>query len=133
MDKLIITVNIGECFSVRADGREVNVVSFGGHCSGGAFEGDVLAPAADVQTYDPNGGRLSARYMLEGIDCAGQHCRIFIENNAETGEAFTRPRVLTDSQRLSWLNSEPLAGRIISTDSSLTIEIGRKKDMEEEI
>ena len=69
---------------------------------------------------------LSARYILEGVDKAGQSCRIFVENNGiveKGGELSTTPRILTDSEALSYLEQEELFGTITPTQKGVTIHI----------
>ena len=43
---------------------------------------------------------LSARYMLEGTDSAGNACRVFVENQGNWTIGFT-PSVVTDSPLLA--------------------------------
>lgn len=129
MDRLVIKIKFRGCVEVRAGERAVNTVLFEGHCEGGLFEGEILPAACDVQKLNGAGGTLSARYILEGVDCAGECCRIFVENNGTVGQVFTEPAVLTDSRALSWLNTERLAGRLTEGDDGLTVEIGRFEDI----
>ncbi len=70
---------------------------------------------------------LSARYMLQGRDSKNNSCRLFIENNAETGEGitYTRPKIVTDSSDLKWLEKEDLIGRIADEDGKLVIMIDK--------
>jgi len=58
------------------------MIPFGGTVEGELFHGKVLAGGVDTQTVDQNGVRhMSARYMLEGVDNAGEPCHIYIDNN----------------------------------------------------
>ena len=129
MERLIIHVEIAGCFEVSSGSDTVRLLPFTGHCDGGLFTGIILPGGADTQRSHGEQGGLSARYMLEGEDFTGQHCRIFIENEAPFGAPFTRPRVITDSKALERLNTSRLAGRIIDNNGSLTIEIGLAEDI----
>jgi len=79
---------------------KANIVYFDGEASGKFFNGKIVGDGADVQISDNGGVTLSARYVLEGTDCARQKCRIYIENNAEANKEFTRPKIITDSEAL---------------------------------
>ena len=83
----------------------------------------VFVGGVDTQRETDGVGGLSARYMLEGVDSAGEKCRIFIENEAAFGDAWTRPTLLTDSAALRWLETAPKAGRIVTEGGRLTILI----------
>ena len=54
--------------------------------------------------------------MLEGIDCTGKQCCLFIENNGEEagGQIVTKPRIYTDSESLSWMEGAALCGTVES-------------------
>ncbi|MBR1392696.1 MAG: DUF3237 domain-containing protein [Ruminococcus sp.] len=129
MERLIIHVDISGCFEVSSGADTVRLLPFTGHCDGGVFRGDILPGGVDTQRSRSGQGGLSARYMLEGEDYTGQPCRIFIENEAPIGAPFTRPRVITDSKALGWLNTSRLAGRLLDENGSLTIEIGLAEDI----
>ena len=133
MQKLILNIDITGGEYLKTPAGDVGMVFFGGSCGGELFTGNILGGGVDTQHFSSEKSTLSARYMLEGTDFAGQKCRIFIENNAVIGEERTYPSVLTDSEALSWLNTEPLSGRMINGGEGLTVEIARAKDMEENI
>ena len=85
-----------------------------------------MSGGVDTQHVSADGsGTLSARYMLEGVDAQGAPCKIFIENNAETGteNTLTKPQIFTDSESLKWLEGEQLTGRILSEEGQLIISI----------
>jgi hypothetical protein len=86
---------------------EVLIIPFSGTAAGELFNGRVLPGGVDTQTVYPNGVRhMSARYMLEGIDSAGEQCRIYIDNSGwfsgEMSMPFkTIPTFYTDSPTLA--------------------------------
>ena len=61
---------------------------------------------------------------MEGVDCAGKHCKIFIENNgSEAPDGMkTVPTIITDSEILSGMTQGTLYGEISGTDDG-TVEI----------
>lgn len=133
MDKLILKIEIHGSVEVKAGDRLVNMVMFGGRCTGGLFEGEILPCGVDVQKITSSGGTLSARYALEGVDYTGECCRMFIENDAVLGMPFTEPKIITDSAALGWMNDAALCGRIINGGDGLTIEIARAGELGEDI
>lgn len=121
----IITILIsilGSSMVVGGD-ETVNFVPFSGEAKSEYFQGKVVDGGVDTQTYTKTGGTLSARYVLEGTDCSGKKCKIFIENNGKVGEEFTHPRIVTDSDTLKFLNNANLKGKLDSTNGQLTIRI----------
>lgn len=92
------------------EGRKAIMLSFGGRCDNSYFKGRVQPGAFDNQKIEGNTGTLSARYLLKGVDCEGQQCSIFIENNARLGSSDSTPTVCTDSKALSFLNRPGLVG-----------------------
>ena len=124
MTEILRLIVIITCFSGVSNGIDtVNMVSFGGRADGDYFNGEVMPGAVDTQRYTPAGGTLSARYMLRGVDCEGDSCTIFVENNAVAGQSVTQPRIITDSRALSFLNTTRPEGRIITGDNKLEISI----------
>lgn len=126
---LSIHVKIDEAFDVCGNGVTVNLVNFHGTAESDFFSGEILPGGVDTQTYiEGEPGRLSARYMLEGKDCLGKKCRIFIENNGtNSGEKIvTKPKIVTDSKELAWLMSAELEGQVISEPDGICIEIFMK-------
>lgn len=116
---LTILISIMGMSHVEAGGEAVNMIPFGGEAVGPYFQGKVLPGGVDTQMK----GNLSARYMLEGTDCDGQPCKIFIENNGKFGEPYTHPTILTDSKALSFLNGAELLGKLDGGADGLTIRI----------
>lgn len=124
-----IEINPQAIASVKADNRSVCMIPFGGTVSGPYFHGKVLSGGVDTQQFTQVPGQqmpegtLSARYMLEGEDCDGNACKIFIENNGRFGEDWTHPTILTDSPALAFLNDAPLKGKMEAAGQELIIRI----------
>lgn len=113
-------VNIG-C-AIAQTGQSVNMLSFGGTCDNEYFKGNVMPGGIDCQRTENGTTTLSARYMLKGVDCAGDSCTIFIENNATANSNISKPKITTDSHALSFLNNSNLIG-ILDTNGPFTILI----------
>lgn len=91
------------------------MIAFSGEADGPYFSGKILPHGVDTQKSEAGKPlQLSARYMLEGIDCTGKQCCLFIENNGEEagGQIVTKPRIYTDSESLSWMEGAALCGTV---------------------
>lgn len=123
-DIITLKINCTNFIDVKSDDLTVVQIQFDGSASGEYFNGKVMPGGVDTQKIFPDGtGKLSARYTLEGKDCEGNECKIFIENEADLGGSVTRPSVLTDSAALSWMNNSEFVGELINDDSGLRIII----------
>lgn len=119
----------------NADGDSVVMIMFTGHVTGTYFEGSIREGGVDTQIIGKAGGRhsLSARYMLQGQDYAGQACELYIENNGYIGEVKgdmlfrTSPRIITNSQALSDLNVDALIGEGYPSEGGVDIKIFKVK------
>lgn len=125
---LTIDVVIDVCEEVKGKTGEAAMILFIGSVDCDAFKGKILPGGVDTQKECGGENRsLSARYILEGVDYQGQSCRIFIENNGvmnpKKGLEYTIPRILTDSDALSYLEKEDLIGTITPSDKGITIHI----------
>jgi hypothetical protein len=138
MDQLeeVFTVHVAieQAIDLQNDaGDSVVMIAFKGRVAGKYFTGQVLDGGVDTQVIGKGGGRhtLSARYMLEGVDHAGESCKIYIENNGDArsyrdGILFrTQPRMITNSKALSFLNEDVLVGEGRPTESGVDITIYR--------
>ena len=93
----------------------MNFLRFHGTSDSAFFRGVILDGGVDCQRRTDNGPlRLSARYVMEGTDCAGRACKVFIENNGceAAGGMRTVPFVVTDSELLSDLTRGALYGEV---------------------
>lgn len=95
------------------------------------FKGNILPGAVDTQTYLPGGkSRLSARYMLEGVDGNGDSCRIYVDNEVtdDVPKGYTKPTIITDSRQIASLAEGGLVGKMDMVDGKLNIRIFAKKE-----
>lgn len=106
--------------------KNITFIPFTGTAGSKYFIGKILPGGVDVQVSDGAETTLSARYILEGTDIDGQSCKIYIDNTGKiTGVPFkTQPQIITDSDALDFLNTEPLAGEGILSENGITIIIG---------
>lgn len=110
------------CHISADDGMSVSLLSFGGSCDNEFFKGTVLPGGYDCQLTEGSQTTLSARYVMEGVDSAGDCCKIFIENNATAGSKLSKPKIITDSRTLSFLNTSELIG-FLDDSGPFTIRI----------
>lgn len=103
-------------------GQSVTMLSFGGTCDNEYFKGAVMPGGIDCQSTENGTTTLSARYMLKGVDCAGDSCTIFIENSATANSNISKPKITTDSRVLAFLNDSDLVG-ILDNNGPFTIRI----------
>lgn len=123
---LTIYVKINGIINVKGKNGEVSMLLFEGHSESDYFSGTVCPGGVDTQKQETGKIKsLSARYVLEGKDYTGCKCRIFIENNAETADEdiITKPRILTDSDALSFLETAELSGSLTPNDGGVTVHI----------
>ena len=124
---LTIKVILEKTLEVAGSESTARMILFSGECRSDIFHGKILEGGVDTQQIDKEeNGVLSARYILEGRDGRGKRCRLFIENNGEVirGEIQkTRPRIITDSENLKWLEHASLYGTITSEDGFVLIHI----------
>ena len=127
MEVFRIHVSVTGCNALDAKPRGVRMLPFTGSCESPLFRGTILPGGVDTQMdLAPGQHTLSARYMLEGVDSAGQKCKLFIDNSAVSragAETVTHPRVITDSAALKWLETASLTGRIEEKGDHLEIVI----------
>ncbi len=107
---LEIQVQVTEPYEIKGHSMTVVCVPFGGTVKSPYFQGKVMPHGVDTQKFGADGvGHLSARYTLEGTDCEGQNCRIFIENEGD-GTRKWHPSIVTDSKALAhWETAENYA------------------------
>jgi hypothetical protein len=127
---LTINVEITAIDEIHGSKGEVAMIHFGGYADCELFKGKIMPGAVDTQTEWYGEDRiLSARYMLQGTDCAGEECRLFIENNSigldSNGEMITKPEIITDSKELAWLERADLRGSIRAIPKGIMIIISK--------
>lgn len=124
---LILKIRLLDSYAIVSEKKKVCQILFDGHADGKYFQGDILPGAVDTQMIEPDGsGVLNARYTLKGKDAAGENCLLFIENTANLGESITRPKIVTDSMQLAWMNDAHFSGFMKVDGTSLTIEIRKE-------
>ena len=126
MEILRLFINIKEVNTVESDTYTAVMILFDGRCEGKFFEGTILPGGVDTQIVNKDKtGTLSARYIVVGKDCEGNFCRLFIENNGILSDdgIVTKPKILTDSSVLKWMETEEFVGHIYDKDGQLTIII----------
>ncbi len=102
-DELLMEIRVTchEPVSVEGANRKIVMIPFTGEASGPYFNGVVIGNGVDTQKIEKDGSiMLSARYMLEGKDSAGNACRVFVENQGKWASGLT-PSVVTDSPLLA--------------------------------
>lgn len=107
---LKIRVHIQEAVSVEGAQQKIVMIPFTGEAEGPCFTGKVVGNGVDTQKIDRDGHAvISARYMMEGKDAAGNACRVFVENEGSWDTGF-RPVIVTDSPLLAgWETAEQYA------------------------
>ena len=127
-EELLMTIRVKceEPVSVSGANRTVVMIPFTGEAQGDLFSGHVIGTGVDTQKIDvENKPFLSARYMLEGQDAAGNTCRIFIENQGFWGEHLT-PSLVTDSPLLAGWETADLCATADGIPGGVMISIYRK-------
>ncbi len=123
MNKILeIDVKITGYHAVDGDKNNIVMIEFNGECDCEYFKGKTVGTGVDTQTINNQGMALSARYMLEGVDCKGLPCRIFIENN---GRDFNncKPKIVTDSKALAFLQTSDLKATVTPVDGGVIVRI----------
>ena len=123
---LEIRVACGEALSVKGRQMSVVMIPFTGVSEGPYFFGKTLGTGVDTQKIGKDGSfLLSARYMLEGEDCEGNACRIFIENQGNEQEGFV-PRIVTDSPVLKHWEETELYSTIEGIPGGVMVRVYQK-------
>ncbi len=123
----VVNVDLDECSVIKGMKEQVNFLRFHGTSESDFFCGNILTGGVDCQRQKENEPlQLSARYVMEGTDCTGSKCKVFIENNGcRTSDGMrTLPIIITDSEILSGLTRGTLYGEISGKgDRSVEIRI----------
>lgn len=124
---LRIRVRLADRQQVQGKMGRAVMLGFTGTCESMAFNGKVLEGGIDTQIQlEGEPLHLSARYIMQGTDLSGRPCSIFIENNgiaAEDGRIQTKPRIFTDSDALSYLETAELRGSVSEGDQPGDVDI----------
>ncbi len=125
MKKLILEINVKITGFETVDGKliKISMIEFEAESNCECFKGRSVSTSVDTQKYLESGDMaLSARYMLEGVDCKGLPCRIFIENNGYDLSHCT-PTIVTDSEALSFLETADLCSEVTPVQSGVIVRI----------
>ena len=123
---LEIRVACEEALTVKGRDMSIVMIPFTGVSDGPYFFGKTLGTGVDTQKIGKDGSfLLSARYMLEGEDCEGNACRIFVENQGNEQEGFV-PRIVTDSPALKDWEGFDLYSTIEGIPGGVLVRIFRK-------
>ncbi|HKM35721.1 MAG TPA: DUF3237 family protein [Lachnospiraceae bacterium] len=120
---LTVDVKVDDAYGVEGSTRNVFMIDFHGTAQGPYFNGEIIGSGVDTQKQSKDGvTRLSARYMLEGVDLDNQKCHVFIENNSNDKGGFT-PVIVTDSKVLAKWETSELSAEIEPQDGGVIIKI----------
>ena len=105
--------------------KDICMIEFDGTATGPYFNGEVIGTGVDTQKIEKTKEMaLSARYMLDGKDSAGNECRMFIENNGSDFDNC-KPTVYTNSPVLSDWETTDLTAKVIPKEGGVTIQVYR--------
>ena len=127
-DELLMEIRVTchEPVSVEGATRKIVMIPFTGEASGPYFHGRVTGTGVDTQKIEKDGSiMLSARYMLEGTDGAGNACRVFVENQGNEQEGFV-PRIVTDSPVLKHWEEAELVSTIEGIPGGVMVRVYQK-------
>ena len=123
-----IHIFLKNIFEVQGSKGTARMILFDGNVTSDIFTWVVLPGAVDTQIKiigDKN--KLSARYILDGVDSDRQRCQIFIQNDGidlENGESIkTIPFILTNSENLKWLENSNVKGEVVGEKDGIIIKI----------
>ncbi len=126
---LIVDVELDEIYEVNGKKGQASMLLFHGTAKGDNFIGRILPGAVDTQKELAEQPRLlSARYIIQGEDSAGNMCHIFIENNSVPGSEYTKPIIYTDSEELQWLETADLYGTLCGKPNGVIISFFKKPE-----
>ena len=122
--RLILTVNVATCPAQGVEGSLAGdvMIPFSAEEIGDYFTGRTVFNGTDTQIAKDGKFSLSARYLLEGTDCAGVQCRLFIENVGTSLDRCT-PTVITDSRELAFLETASLSSTVECTENGVIVRI----------
>ena len=126
MSRLLLSIEVEctETFNVKGAEKEVVLVQFHGTAHSDDFNGNIIGTGTDTQKYCLNNGKknLSARYILEGTDKTGCHCRLFIENELIDDKGW-KPTIVTNSKYLSSWEKKELTASVDVTAKGVNVKI----------
>lgn len=122
--RIILTVNVTTYPAQGVEGSLAGVVMipFSAEAVGDYFTGRTIFNGTDTQISKDGKFSLSARYLLEGTDCAGARCRLFIENVGASLDRCT-PTIITDSRELAFLETAKLSSTVECVENGVIVRI----------
>lgn len=132
-----IQIRLQHIFEVQGNKGIAKMILFNGNVTSELFTGVVLPGAVDTQI-KKNGdkNRLSARYILDGVDSHKQKCQIFIQNDGidlENGECIkTTPFILTNSENLRWIESSNIKGEVLGEKHGVVIRMYQESESQQQ-
>ena len=118
-----IRVRCLEALAVEGGIGKIVMIPFTAEAEGPYFTGKVIGPGVDTQKIGKDGkALLSARYMMEGTDAAGNACRVFVENQGTWEDGFI-PRIVTDSPLLADWETARLSATVEGIEGGVLIRI----------
>ncbi|MBR1640992.1 MAG: DUF3237 family protein [Butyrivibrio sp.] len=126
-----IDVTLDEINEVRSGHAYACMILFHGRLDSDFFHGEILPGGVDTQIgCDGEIRTLSARYIIKGIDASGNNCSIFVDNSGSVNgdnEIITKPRFITDSPLLKWMEKDEYIGKIYGkSEKEIEIRIYRE-------
>lgn len=126
-----VTVDMSQCSELISKAGRVAILPFTGTVSGEVFQGEVLPGAVDCQIATTSGeNTMDARYMMKGVDKAGQPCQLFIRNVVSFPKNFFKmpfvsyPKMYTDSEVLAdYLQADHFVGEGHPKEGGVIIKI----------
>ena len=127
-----VFVEAKDCSDMRSPFGCVSFIPFTATVESTLFTGKTLPGACDVQVENPAGSRnMCAKYMFEGMDSAGNACKLYVENNGYLAEVMRNdaffhacPRFITDSPVLGeYLSQQRFRSEVQGRDWGVEIRI----------
>ena len=127
-----VYVNNEDCSDLSCAYGGVTFIPFRATVESDLFTGKTLPGACDVQVENPAQSRnMCAKYMFEGVDKAGNACKLFVENNGYLApvmrnDKFFRayPKFMTDSPVLGeYFSQQRFRSEVEGTDYGVEIRI----------
>lgn len=122
--RIILTVNVTTYPAQGVEGSHAGAVMipFSAEAVGDYFTGKTILNGTDTQISKDGKCSLSARYLLEGTDCAGVRCRLFVENVGTSLDRCT-PTIITDSRELAFLETAKLSSTVECVENGVIVRI----------
>ena len=127
-----VTADPADCSDMMCKYGGVSFIPFTATVESDLFTGTTLPGACDVQVENPAGSRnMCAKYMFKGVDCEGNECHLFVENNGYLAEVMRNdpylnayPTFMTDSPVLGeYLSQQRFRSEVAGAEWGVAIRI----------